>query len=89
MGLLLQDMDSMVRHGASEMRVLVIRGMRVNFPLLARERSKGLLLHEGFRDKAVAIEAKVRISHPKMRDTSGLLASQGRECVSSATIQDA
>ena len=71
------------------MRVLVIRGMRVNFPLLARERSRGLLLYEGFRDKVVAIEAKVRISHPKMRDTSGLLSSQVRECVSNANCLDA
>ena len=67
------------------MQVLVIRGRRVNSFVLARERVRGLILHEGFRDKAAAIRAKAKISHPKMGDTSGLLASQGREHVSSAT----
>ena len=37
--------------------------------LLALERSRGLLLREGFRGKAVALKAKVRISHPKMGGT--------------------
>ena len=73
---------------ASEMPVLVIRRRRTIFLLLARERSGGLLLREGFRDKAAAPRAKDRISHRKMGDTSGLLASQGRECVSSATSLD-
>ena len=68
------------------MRVLVIRGMRVNFLLLARERSRGLLLRGGFRDKAAATRAKAKISHPKMGETSGLLANQGRGHVSIATI---
>ena len=79
-GLLLQDMDSMVRTtlaierereimpGASETRVLMISGRRVSL-LRARERSKGLLFHEGFQDRAVAFKAKAR---------SGLLASQDR-----------
>ena len=62
-------------HGASGMRVLVIRGRRVDSLLLARERSRGLLLHEGFRDKATATRAKAKISHPNMGDTLGLLAS--------------
>ena len=57
------------------MRVLVIRGRSVNSLLLARERSRGLLLHKGFRDRAATIRAKARISHPKMGDTSRLLAS--------------
>ena len=70
------------------MRVLVLRGMRVNSLLLAQERSRELMLREGFRDRVAATKAKVRISHPKMGDTSGLLASQGRECVSSATNLD-
>ena len=86
MGLLLQDMDSMVKtttHEASEMRVLRIRGRRVNLILLAREISRGLLLHEGFKDRA-----KAKISHPKMGDTSRLLASQGRGHVSIATSLD-
>ena len=73
---------------ASEMRVLVIRGRRTNRLLLARERSKGLLLHEGFRDMASATRAKARISHPKMGGTSGILDRQGRKCVSNATSLD-
>ena len=49
-------------HGTSRMRVLLkIRGGRDNLILLARERSRGLLLCEGFRDKAVAIRAKARL----------------------------
>ena len=67
------------------MRVLVIRGRRTNRLLLAQEKSKGLLLHEGFRDMAAATRAKARISHSKMGGTSGILDSQGRECVSNAT----
>ena len=43
------------------------------------------MLREGFRDRAKALRAKARISHPKMGGTLGLLDSQGRECVSSAT----
>ena len=46
------------------------------------------MLHEGLRDRATAIRAKARISHPKMGDTSRLLASQGRGCVSSTTSLD-
>ena len=68
-------------HEASRMRVLVIRGRRVDSLLLAREKNRGLLLCEGFRDRVAATRAKARISHPKMGDTSRLLASQGREFV--------
>ena len=62
-------------HGASEIRVLVVRGMRVNSLLQAWERSRGLLIREGLRDKVMATRAKAKISHPKIGDTSGLLAS--------------
>ena len=48
------------------MWVLVIRGRRVNSFLLARKRNRGLLLCGGFKDKASAIRAKARISHPKI-----------------------
>ena len=72
-------------HEASRIWVLVVRERRVSSLFIARERSRGLLLSEGFRDRAVATRAKARISHPKMGGTSRLLASQGRECVSSAT----
>ena len=51
-------------------------------------KSRGILLHEGFRDRAEATKAKARISHLKMGDTLRLLASQSRECVSSATSLD-
>ena len=63
--------------------MLVIKGRRVKSFLLARERSSGLLLREGFRDRA-----KAKISHPKMEDTSGLLASQGKGHVSISTRLD-
>ena len=97
--LLLQDLDSMVKtamamekewmtHEASKMWVLVIRERRVNSLLLAQERSRGLLLQEGFRDRATAIRAKPKISHPKIGDTLGLLASQGRGHVSIAINLD-
>ena len=69
------------------MRVLVERGKRTSF-LLARERSRGLMLFEGFRDMVAAPKAKARISHPKMGGTLGLLASQCKGCVSSVTNLD-
>ena len=50
---------------ASKTRMLVTKGRRANL-LLVRERNKKLIVHKGFRDKAMAIRAKVR---------SGLLAS--------------
>ena len=67
--------------------MLVERGRRTSF-LLARERSRGLLLCEGFRDRMSAPNAKAKISHPKIGGTSRLLAHQGRGCVSSATSLD-
>ena len=75
-------------HEASEIRGLVLRGRRVNSLPLVGERSRGLLLHEGFRDRAEATRAKARISHPKVGDTSRRLANQGRECVSNVTNLD-
>ena len=68
--------------------MLVIRGRRANSLILAREKSKGLMLHEGFRNKAAATRPKARISHPKMGGTSRLLASQGKGCVFSAIHLD-
>ena len=62
-------------HEASETQVLMIRGRRVNSLLLAWEISRGLLLREGFRDKAAAIRAKAKISHPNIGDNIGLLVS--------------
>ena len=54
---------------ASEMQVLVIRGRRTSRLFLARERSRGLILHESFRDRVADFKAKA---------SSWLLASQDR-----------
>ena len=75
-------------HETFGMRVLKIRGGRANLPLLARERSRGLPLREGFRDRAAAIKDKAKVDHPKVGDISGSLASQCREYVSIATNLD-
>ena len=59
------------------MLVLKIRGRRANLIfLLARERSRGIPLRKGFRDKATAIRAKDRVNHPKVGDILRRLASQ-------------
>ena len=82
-GLLLQDMDLLVKtvmtierevDDAQSIR-LKIRGRRANLFFLAQGRSRGLLLRKGFRDRATTIRAKARVNHPKMEDTSGLLAN--------------
>ena len=88
-GLNLQDMDSMVStvliiereidDARSGIQVPVIRSGGAKFLLQARERSKGLMFHEGPRD---------RTGHPKRGGTSGLLANQDRGRVSSATSLD-
>ena len=68
--------------------MLKIRGMRANLLLLARERSRGLLLCKGLRDRVATIRVEAKINHPKMGDTSGLLAIQGRGHVSITTSLD-
>ena len=78
------DME-VTTHRASRMRVLKIRGMRANLLFLAQGRSRGLLLRKGFKDRAAAIKAKARVNHPKMGDTSRLLASQDRGHASIST----
>ena len=87
-GLRLPDMDSMVGTAltierersrmlrALGMRVLVARGRRVSL-LLVRERSRGLLVHEGSR--VAAIQA---------RDGSELLVRLGRWCATIASSPD-
>ena len=98
-GLLLQDLDSMVKttmaieREVDEARSIrdasvIDKRKRVNSLLLDQERSRGLLLREGFKDRATATRAKAKISHPKMGDTSGLLASQSKGHVSIATSLD-
>ena len=54
-------------HGASETRVLVIRGRGTDLLLLALERSRGLLLYNEFKERATTIKAKARIDRCKDR----------------------
>ena len=49
---------------ASEMRVLVLSRGGAKLLLQARERSRGLLFHEGFRGGAAANRAKARSGLP-------------------------
>ena len=77
-------------HRISKMRVLKIRGRRVNLPLLTRGRSRSILLHKDFRDKAAATKAKARarVDHLQVTDLSGLTTSLGREYVTTAINLD-
>ena len=52
----------------SGMRVLVIRRGGAKLLLQARERSRGLLFHKGFRAGAVANRAKARSGLPVRLD---------------------
>ena len=74
-------------HGESGTWVLVLRGRRINL-LLAPKRSRRLLLLTDLRDRVVAIRSKAKVNHLRVGDTSGLLASQGRERVSIVTTLD-
>ena len=58
------------------MRVLVARGRRVSL-LLVRERSRGLLVHEGFRIAAI-----------RVRDGLELLVRLGRWCATISSGPD-
>ena len=87
-GLRLQDMDSMVGTaltierersrmlGALGMRVLVARGRRASL-LLVRERSRGLLVHEGSK-----------VATTQARDGSELPVRLGRWCATIASSLD-
>ena len=75
-------------HGTSMMRVLKIRGGRINLLLLAWGRNRGVLLHKGFKDRVAAIRAKARVDHSKVGDILGHLVSQCKEHVSIATSLD-
>ena len=70
------------------MLVLKIRGVRSSLLFLAQERSRGLPIREGFRDRATTIRAKAWVDHPKVGDISGRLARQCREHVSITTSLD-
>ena len=60
---------------ASGMQASKIRESRANLLLLVQGRSRGLLLHKVFRDRATVIRAKARVNHPKMGGISRLLAN--------------
>ena len=71
--------ERLMTQRASRMRVSEERGRRT-IVLLAQERSRGLLLYEGFRGRVVTPRAttpkvKAKINHPNMGGTLGLLAS--------------
>ena len=79
-GLLLQELDSMVMvieievDDTQNIRDTDVKTkMRGANLLLALERSKGFLLHKGFKDRAMAIKAKAY--HPKVGDISRRLAN--------------
>ena len=71
----------------SKIWVLVLRGRKIQL-LPTWERSRRLLFRMDLRDRAVATRAKAKISCPGVENTSGLLASQSRERVSTATSLD-
>ena len=75
-------------YGASGTQVLVIRGRGTDLLLLALERSRGLLLRSGFKDRATTIKAKAKINHCKVGDTSRLLVSHDRGHVTIAISLD-
>ena len=58
--------------------MLKIKGRRANLLLITQGGSRGFLLYKCFRDRAVTIKAKARVNHPKVGETSGLLASQSK-----------
>ena len=72
---------------ASKIWVLVLRGMKIHI-LPTMKRYRGLLFRMDLRDRVVATKAKAKINCPVVENTSGLLASQSRERVSTATILD-
>ena len=49
------------------MQMLVARERRISLPLV-RERNRRLLVHEDFRDGAMAIKAKARLGLPVNQD---------------------
>ena len=65
------------------MQASKIRERRAKLLLLVQGRSRGLLHHRVFKDRA-----KARVNHPTMGGISGLLANQGKGHVSIATTLD-
>ena len=65
--------------GASEIRVLVARGRRINL-LLVREISRRLLLPEDFKDGAMAVRAKARPGFQSVRTNDMFPFPLSRTC---------
>ena len=98
--LLLQDIDSMVRtimaterevddeQNIRDMDVIKEKGKESQLLLLARGRSKRLLLRQDFKDRVVTIKAKAKDDHLQVADISGLIANQGRAHVTIAISLD-
>ena len=85
-GLLQQDMDLMVKtakaierevDGAMSIRDAGVKDKRKESQPSSSSLGKKLrtFASKGFRDRAITIRTKARVNHPKMGDTSGLLAS--------------
>ena len=96
LGFLLQDLDSMVKttmdfeREVKDTRNIWDAGVkdkrRESQPSSSRSGKKiGFLLCKGFKDKVMAIMAKVKVDHPKVGDISGCLANRCRGHVSIAT----
>ena len=81
MGLLLQDMNSMVRIAMAiereneDSRSIRDAGASVkrkeSQPSSSQERRRRLLLHEGFKDRVIATKAKARNSIPRWETLQG------------------
>ena len=46
------------------------------------------MFHKDLEDRVVATRVKAKVNHPRVRDTSGFLASQSRDSVIIATSLD-
>ena len=88
LGLLWSLRDKWMTHETSEIRVLKIRGRRVNLLFLAWGRSRRLLLRKDFKDRAATTKAKAKVDHLQVVDLSRLTASLGREYVTIAISLD-
>ena len=66
----------------------IVKDKRKESQPSARGRSKRLLLHKGFRDRAAALKAKARVDHLQVTNISRLTANQGRGHVTIAISLD-
>ena len=79
--------NSVISGHPKSIEIPSVDGLLMGPPDLGRH-SRRLLLLTDLRAKAVAIRAKAKVNHSRVGDTSGLLASQGRACVSIVTSLD-